>query len=107
MTAKTMLPGQSQSILPVTHFQITSGGLQILNGCREDFPGLTPNRWLGISHGGWRSLVPEEYHPEVEKLTVLPLSENYTVVEFPVYWQDATVGLLGVAGGGGPAGGGR
>ncbi len=53
-----------------------------------------PNRWLGISRGGWRSLVPEEYHPEVEKLTLLQLSENYTVVEFPVYWQGTIKWLL-------------
>ncbi|MBI4479202.1 MAG: hypothetical protein HY651_04180 [Acidobacteria bacterium] len=55
---------------------------------------MTPNRWLGISRGGWRSLVPEEFHSEVEKLTLLPLSESYTVVEFPVYWQDTTMWLL-------------
>ena len=39
-------------------------------------------------------MVPEEYHPEVEKLTMLQLSESYTVVEFPVYWQDTTKWLL-------------
>jgi hypothetical protein len=89
-----MLPGQSQSSMPVLLFQINSRGLQLLNCNWEDLPGLTPNRWLGISLGGWRSLVPEEYHAEVEKLTVLPLSETYTVVEFPVYWQDTTIWLL-------------
>lgn len=75
-------------------FQITSRGMQLLNSSWEELPGMTPNRWLGISRGGWRSLVPAEYHSEVEKLTLLPLSESYTVVEFPVYWQDSIVWLL-------------
>ena len=89
-----MLPAQTQSEMAVIFFQITSRGMQLLNRSWEDLPGLTPNRWLGISRGGWRSLVPEEFHSEVEKLTLLPLSESYTVVEFPVYWQDATKWLL-------------
>jgi hypothetical protein len=80
--------------IPVSLFQITSRGLELLNRGWEDYPGLTPNRWLGISRGGWRSLVPEEYHPEVAKLASLPVSDTYTVVEFPVYWQDTTVWLL-------------
>jgi hypothetical protein len=88
-----MLP-ESQSSIPVLLFQITSRGLELLNRTWDDYPGLTPNRWLGISRGGWRSLVPEEYHPQVEKLTALPLSDTYTVVEFPVYWQDCTIWLL-------------
>src|SRR5690348_6157294 len=89
-----MFPSKLQPSLPVFLFQITSKGLQLLNCQWEDLRGLTPNRWLGISLGGWRSLVPQEYHPEVEKLAVLPLSDSYTVVEFPVYWQDSTVWLL-------------
>ena len=89
-----MLPSQIQSGIPALLFQINSRGLQLLNCQWEDLRGLTPNRWLGISLGGWRSLVPQEYHSEVEKLSVLPLSETYTVVEFPVYWQDTTVWLL-------------
>ena len=89
-----MLPSQFRSHLPALLFQVTSRGLQLLNCQWDDLRGLTPNRWLGISLGGWRSLVPEEYHPEVEKLTALPLSETYTVVEFPIYWQDSTLWLL-------------
>ena len=89
-----MFPSKLQPSLPVFLFQITSKGLQLLNCQWEDLRGLTPNRWLGISLGGWRSLVPQEYHPEVGKLSVLPLSDSYTVVEFPVYWQDSTVWLL-------------
>jgi signal transduction histidine kinase len=89
-----MLPEQTRPGTPVILFQITKQGLQLLNGNWEDYPGLSPNRWLGISRGGWRSLVPEEYHPEVEKLALLELSESYTVVEFPIYWQDTTKWLL-------------
>jgi hypothetical protein len=89
-----MFPSQFQSSLPVFLFQITGRGLQLLNCQWQDLRGLTPNRWLGISLGGWRSLIPQEYHSEVEKLSVLPLSESYTVVEFPVYWQDNTIWLL-------------
>jgi len=89
-----MLTAQTQSGTPVLLFQITSRGMQLLNSSWEELPGLTPNRWLGISRGGWRSLVPEEFHSEVEKLTLLPLSESYTVVEFPVYWQDTIKWLL-------------
>ena len=80
--------------LPVLLFQITSSGLELLNRHWEEYPGLTPNRWLGISRGGWRSLVPEEYHAQAQKLSQLPLSDTYTVVEFPVYWQDKTIWLL-------------
>jgi len=94
ISTKAMLPDLNQPGLPVLLFEITSRGLQLLNCTWEELPGMSPNRWLGISHGGWRSLVPEEYHVEVEKLTMLPLSESYTVVEFPVYWQDATKWLL-------------
>jgi hypothetical protein len=89
-----MLSEQSRPGPPVVLFQITQQGLQLLNYDWEEYPGLTPNRWAGISRGGWRSLVPEEYHPEVEKLTVLEFSESYTVVEFPVYWQGDTKWLL-------------
>ena len=89
-----MFPEPPRPGLPVILFQITNQGLELLNSTWEEYPGLTPNRWAGISRGGWRSLVPEEYHPEVEKLSLLQLSENYTVVEFPVYWQDTTKWLL-------------
>ena len=89
-----MFPEQTQPGTPALLIEITSQGLQPLNRGWEELQGLTPNRWLGISRGGWRSLVPEEYHPEVEKLTMLQLSESYTVVEFPVYWQDTTKWLL-------------
>ncbi|MBI2819424.1 MAG: hypothetical protein HYX73_05550 [Acidobacteria bacterium] len=89
-----MFPKQTQPGTPVLLFEINSQGLQPLNRNWEDLLGLTPNRWLGISRGGWRSLVPEEYHPEVEKLTLLQLAESYTVVEFPVYWQNTTKWLL-------------
>ena len=75
-------------------FQFSSRGLELLNRKWEDYPGLSPNLWLGISRGGWRSLVPEEYHSQVEKLAELSLSDGYTVVEFPVCWQQRTVWLL-------------
>jgi hypothetical protein len=89
-----MRGSDKQPALPVILFQVTNLGLELLNGNWEDYPGLTPNRWVGISRGGWRSLVPEEYHSEVEKLTLLRLSEGYTVVEFPVYWEDTVIWLL-------------
>ena len=89
-----MFPEQQRPGLPVILFQIANHELQLLNSKWEEFPGLTPNRWLGICRGGWRSLVPEEYHPEVEKLTFLEVSDTYTVVEFPVYWQNSTKWLL-------------
>jgi phospho-acceptor domain-containing protein len=89
-----MRPDPSQPAIPVVLFEVVSDRLQLLNCDWEDVPSLSPNRWLGISRGGWRSLVPEEYHAEVEKLTMLPLSECYTVVEFPIYWQSSIKWLL-------------
>lgn len=89
-----MYSTQTQSSLPVLLFQLTSHGMEFLNRSWEDCPGLTPNRWLGILRGGWRSLIPEEYHPEVTKLTQLSLGAGYTVVQFPVYWQERTFWLL-------------
>ena len=87
-----MYSAQTQSSLPVLLFQFSSHGLEFLNRSWEDYPGLTPNKWLGIFRGGWRSLVPEEYHSEVQKLA--QLSVGYTVIQFPVYWQEVTVWLL-------------
>ncbi|HEY7679610.1 MAG TPA: histidine kinase dimerization/phospho-acceptor domain-containing protein [Terriglobia bacterium] len=81
----------TQFSLPALLFQFSSNGLEFLNRSWEDYPGLTPNRWLGILRGGWRSLVPEEYHSEVQKLS---LEAGYTVVQFPVYWQETTLWLL-------------
>lgn len=89
-----MASTQAQPAESVLFFEITSQGFQPLNRCWEEMLGLTPNRWVGISRGGWRSLVPEEYHLEVEKLTMLEVSDSYTVVEFPVCWQDSTKWLL-------------
>ena len=89
-----MLSADSQPGLPVVLFQITGQSLQLLNTSWEAYPGLTPNRWLGISRGGWRTLVPEEYHSEVEKLALLEFSKGYTVVELPVYWNQSIKWLL-------------
>ena len=89
-----MYSAQTQSSLPVLLFQLSSHGLEFLNRSWEDYPGLTPNKWLGIFRGGWRSLVQEEYHSEVLKLSQLSLGAGYTVTQFPVYWQEATLWLL-------------
>jgi len=96
---------QTQSSLPVLFFQLSSHGLEFLNRGWEDYPGLTQNKWLGIFRGGWRSLVPEEYHSEVQKLA--QLSVGHTVIQFPVYWQEATVWLLVFAAAVEEPGGGR
>jgi len=100
-----MHSAQTQSSLPVLLFQFSSRGLEFLNRGWEDYPGLTQNKWLGIFRGGWRSLVPEEYHSEVQKLA--QLSVGHTVIQFPVYWQEATVWLLVFAAAVEEPGGGR
>ena len=82
------------SSLPVVLFQVSSHGLELFNRAWEEYPGLTPESWLEISHGGWRKLIPQEFHAKVRKLGELSVSEGYTVVEFPVYWLRATVWLL-------------
>lgn len=89
-----MQPVTTKASYPVVLFQVSRGGLELLNRDWEAYPGLTPGRWKMVSQGGWRSLVPEEYHPEVQKLMEISFSEDYTVVEFPVYWQETTVWLL-------------
>ena len=85
---------RTQSGLPTLLFQFSSHGLELLNRKWEDYPGLSPHLWLGINRGGWRSLVPEEYHSQVERLAELSLADGYTVTEFPVCWQQSTVWLL-------------
>ncbi|HWP84856.1 MAG TPA: histidine kinase dimerization/phospho-acceptor domain-containing protein [Terriglobia bacterium] len=71
-------------------FELTNRGMQLLNCRWDDLPALGPQQWDQISRGGWRNLVPEEYHPEVEKLLQVPSSGRHAVVEFPVYWQETT-----------------
>ena len=85
---------RTQSGLPTLLFQFSSRGPELLNRKWEDYPGLSPNLWLGINRGGWRSLVPEQYHSEVEKLAGLSLGDGYTVIEFHVYWQENMLWLL-------------
>ncbi len=85
---------RTQSGFPTLLFQFSSRGLELLNRQWEDYPGLSPNLWLGINRGGWRSLVPEEYHSEVEKLARVSPGDGYTVIEFPVYWQESMLWLL-------------
>jgi hypothetical protein len=96
---------RTQPELPALLFQFSTRGLELLNRRWNDYPGLTLNKWLGISRGGWRSLVPEEYHPHVQKL--MELSHGYTVVEFPIYWNDSTFWLTVFAAAVDEAGGGR
>ena len=87
-------PANINAVVPVVLFQVSRHGLELLNRAWEEYPGLTPGRWQMIARGGWRSIVPEEFHPEVQKLALLSLPESYVVVEFPVYWQGMTVWLM-------------
>ncbi|MBI3896464.1 MAG: hypothetical protein HY313_11095 [Acidobacteria bacterium] len=79
--------------IPVTFFEYCSGHLEIWNGKGEDFLGLSPAQWLEITHGGWKKLVPEEFHSEVRRLADLQASRSYATIEFPVSWGRATLWL--------------
>ncbi len=74
--------------LPFIFFQIGSAGLELLNGSWEDYPGMSPSVWKEIAAGGWETIVPQEYHPQVRKLASLSAGQSYQVVEFPVIWQE-------------------
>ena len=93
----TMLPSPAIESLPVIIFQFSSGRLELLHKEAPLVPGLTPVKLSKILHGGWRKLVPEEFHPVVGKLATLSASEGYRTVEFPVYWMAATVWLRVIA----------
>ncbi len=88
-----VFPGIVTEKYPATVFRHSEGRLEILNlGLREAL-GLGQQEWGHILAGGWRSLVPEEFHPEVEKLLRITESENYTVVEFPVRFRETMIWL--------------
>jgi hypothetical protein len=83
---------------PVALFQVSSAGLELLEGSWPQQAGMASVKWREIVQGGWRNLVPPEFHPEVQKLAQLAPSETYTVAEFPVYWQDRTIWVRVLAG---------
>ena len=78
---------------PATVFRYAEGRLEILHpGLREKL-GLTQQEWNQILAGGWRGLVPEEFHPEVEKLFRIAAAESYTLAEFPVRFRETVIWL--------------
>ena len=78
---------------PVVAFQFCSGRLEFLHSPLEPSTVLDSANWKEIANGGWKSLVPAEYHPEVMRLLNLPESESYATAEFPVYWAGRALWL--------------
>jgi len=77
--------------LPVILFQIGPTGLEFLNEGWELLPGMSPKIWLELRDGGWRKLVPVEYHAKIMKLGELSHSLGYQVLEIPVIWRGSTI----------------
>ncbi|MBI4443237.1 MAG: hypothetical protein HY649_07675 [Acidobacteria bacterium] len=78
---------------PAVAFQFGSGSLELLHSTLEPGLALDSANWNEIATGGWKSLVPAEYHPEVLRLLSLPESESYVTAEFPVYWAGRALWL--------------
>ena len=54
---------------------------------REVFPGLTAAQAQALVDGGWRSLVPREFHAEALRLAGTRGGGDCRSAQFPVLWQ--------------------
>jgi hypothetical protein len=77
--------------LPAVVFQFAGRKLDLLNGEPAAYPQLTPAKLAKIIRGEWRKLVPEEFHPVVQKLSTISKAPGHATVEFPVYWMGNTI----------------
>ena len=87
------LPEPTLENAPAVAFQFCSGYLELLHSRLEPGPVLDSANWKEIAKGGWKNLVPAEYHTEVLRLLSLPESESYATAEFPVYWAGRALWL--------------
>lgn len=90
---REIFPGTVTDNLAATVFRHFRGRMELLNPELREEIGLGQQEWGRILAGGWRNLVPEEFHPEVGKLLRMAESEKYTIVEFPVRFRETLVWL--------------
>ncbi|MBI2815484.1 MAG: hypothetical protein HYX72_00945 [Acidobacteria bacterium] len=87
----TAISGSTLETLSALVFQFSGSRLEFVS--REMPAGITGPKLSKIVRGEWQRIIPEEFHPVVRKLALLPKSQGHATVEFPVYWMGNTIWL--------------